>query len=234
MYLFLLLCFLYVNIVNINMNVKIFAYFCCFLACIAIVDIYADTQNFTTKEFESVVIKMREESGKNLLKVGFDIDETIIYDNEIQNYLEKNCDGDWYECIKQEGYWLYFNTEGMDNVIVKQNVKQLVLLHASLGDAIYFITARPETKNTIKQFIFDNFNIKYANLLFVGNSDKSDVIKDLNLDLYYGDADSDISSAKNGGAKSVRVLRTDECYYHDSGYTLGKNEEDYLMIDSKY
>lgn len=198
--------------------------------------VYANTQRFNTEEFKSIIREISA-SNNNVLKVGFDIDETILYDDHIREYLPEYCgDLDFLQCVEQKDLWLYLNTEGLKNVFVKENMKSLLLLHESLGDELYFITARQETENTMKDFLVKNFNIDIndSNIFFVGGSDKSDLIRRLNIGIYYGDSDSDIISANRAGAKSVRILRTDECFYHDSGYTIDKNYEDYLITDSKY
>jgi acid phosphatase class B len=111
----------------------------------------------------------------------------------------------------------------------------LVARHKALGHRVFAITARPDTNgNPLRAYIQRELGIAEADVYFEPDLDlpgnpkgKTDRIESLNLDLFYGDSDSDIRDAAKafagpGGSRtkevrSVRFLRAPQSSNRKAG-----------------
>ena len=100
----------------------------------------------------------------------------------------------------------------------KQRAIALVAMHKSHGHHVYAITARPEINgDPLRDFIEHELGIAREDLFFEPDIDqpgnpagKTDRIKSLDIDVYYGDSDSDITDTNKAfldasGAPTKRV-----------------------------
>ena len=145
------------------------------------------------------------------LNVGFDIDDTILFSRDVFQSIPKNkrhpIDYRWVN--KQDEKLSIFIDPTVD----------LVKYFAKNGHNLFFITSRSgENGETLANFLSKGLElrvIKNENLFFCP-SEKIDGIKyttkhlkmiSLDLDLYYGDADSDIIAALKADVHPIRIVR---------------------------
>ena len=151
------------------------------------------------------------ESGQ--LNVGFDIDDTVLFSRDV--FL--NIPNDKRNPI--DFGWVNTHDDGM-SIYIEPTVK-LINYFISNGHNIFFITARSgENGENLAAFLSRglNFSIKKNKNLFFAPSEevngqshttKHRIMKRLNLDLFYGDGDSDIIAALKAGVHPVRIVRHD-------------------------
>ena len=103
---------------------------------------------------------------------------------------------------------------GMFFSMPKSAAQELISMHLKRGDNIYFITARKKTKTetlttTLKKY-FMIPDAKMNPVIFTGAKKDAKVpyIKQYDITVYYGDADSDIVSARKANALPIRVMRS--------------------------
>jgi acid phosphatase (class B) len=162
------------------------------------------------------VIPSGQDAGKRL-KVGFDLDDTLLSSTPAFNK--------GFRSIHQpfsKRFWMLVNKSDKGNSVVKKKAVEILEKHQENGDEVYIITARrPYGTEPLIYFINETFGIKKENIYFEPNG-KEDRIKSLELDIYYGDADSDISDAIESGAKAIRIMRSPESWnkkkYHPGRY----------------
>lgn len=149
------------------------------------------------------------------LRIGFDIDDTILYSEE--NFLQapenhnddENIDFDW------------INTHDSSYSTLIPDMAKLVHFFRAQGHTVYFITARPgDSGEALARFLTQQlgFSITIGGNLFfspketdpetgIRHTVKHRLIRDLGIHLFYGDSDTDIVAALVGGATPVRVVR---------------------------
>jgi acid phosphatase class B len=85
----------------------------------------------------------------------------------------------------------------------KSKALDLIALHQAKGHKVYAITARPDINgDPLRDYVEGELGIPRANVFFEPDMDqpgnpkgKTDRMESLNLDLFYGDSDSDITDA---------------------------------------
>lgn len=164
---------------------------------------------------------MNSQKSLGQLRVGFDIDETVLHsqDNFAQAVKEK---------IQGPKFFEFINTHDEQLSKPKTPVVKLVKYFHSQGHKIYFITARAgqggEKVGEYLTKIF-NFSVKKGENLFFSPKEtdkisgkkfttKHRVMKRLGIDLYYGDSDTDIVAALKASAHPVRVIRSKKALKH--------------------
>ncbi len=156
-------------------------------------------------EFIDIKSYKRQFANKKAMNIGFDIDDTIWFSSA----PFFNATNEYGHNFPAE-FWETMNTSLDKYSIPKTIAQQLLTFHKERNDTIYFITARPKTNSeTVTNRIINTFNLaKNINkVIFTGNSDKSKEIKQHNIAYYYGDADTDMTSAIQAGAIPVRIQR---------------------------
>lgn len=145
---------------------------------------------------------------KKGLRVGFDIDDTLLFSTPA---FQKGFNSDVKPFSKE--FWRIVNRSDSGASIVKKKVYELVKKHQAAGDEVYVITARkPYNGIYLKRFIKDKFGIPISHIFFAPNG-KVEKMKELKLDIFYGDSDSDIEDALKAGVKPIRVLRSPKSSY---------------------
>jgi acid phosphatase class B len=117
----------------------------------------------------------------------------------------------------------------------KARARELVALHKSKGHRVYAITARPDINGTpLRAYIESELGIAQDDVFFEPDIDqpgnpkgKQDRIKSLDVDVFYGDSDSDItdtnkafqdaSGAATKHVQAVRFLRSPNSSNRSSG-----------------
>lgn len=101
----------------------------------------------------------------------------------------------------------------------KAKALELIRYHKSLGHKVYAITARPDINgNPLRDYLESQMGIAREDVFFEpdleqpGNpSGKTDRIESLDLDVFYGDSDSDITDAEkaftDGSGKKTKLVR---------------------------
>jgi acid phosphatase (class B) len=98
---------------------------------------------------------------------------------------------------------------------LKAKAVELLKKHRSLGHKVFAITGRPDIKgDPLRDYLVAQMGFKRDEIFFEPDIDvpgnpagKSDRIESLNLDLYYGDSDSDITDAMNAFVDSTTGIR---------------------------
>ena len=159
--------------------------------------------------FSLVFLSLYSKSGQ--LNVGFDIDDTVLFSRDV--FL--NIPQDKRNPIDYG--WVNTHDDGM-SIYIEPTVK-LVNYFISNGHNVTFITARSgENGESLATFLSKglNFPIKKNKNLFFAPSEmingkkyttKHRFMKRLNIDLFYGDGDSDIIAALKAGVHPVRIVR---------------------------
>jgi len=164
------------------------------------------------------IVQPAQETAKKL-KVGFDLDDTLIFSTPAFNKGFKSV----HERFSR-GFWTLVNKSDRDNSTVKEGAKRILDEHKEHGDEIFIVTARgPYGTQPLLDYIAETFNVKKENVFFEPRG-KTDRIKRLGLDIYYGDADSDISDTIQAGAKGIRIERS-ETSWNTRKYHPGKYNE---------
>ncbi len=145
------------------------------------------------------------------LRVGFDIDDTVLFSRDIFTNLpidKRNpIDFGWV------------NVHDRQYSLIITPIAELIHFYRTHGHKVYFITARPGINgDSVAVFLTGQLGFpvnKDENLFFepketIGDfryTTKHRRIKQLGLDLFYGDSDTDIAAALKAGVHPVRVVR---------------------------
>ena len=161
-------------------------------------------------------------SNPGILNVGFDIDDTVLYSKDIfssipvgkRNPIDYN--------------WVNLQDKKLSRLIAP--TIKLIKYFNSNGHNIFFITARSsENGESLANFLSECLDLRVVinkNLFFCPKeyisgtpyTTKHRTMKKLQLDLFYGDADSDIIAALKAGVHPIRIVR-----YKDSINQYGQN-----------
>ncbi|MCC8379691.1 acid phosphatase AphA [Xenorhabdus sp. PB30.3] len=174
------------------------------------------------------------------MSVGFDIDDTVLFSSPgfYRGQLEYSPNDNSY--LKNPEFWEKMNNEWDKFSMPKQVGIDLVHMHLKRGDDIYFITGRTRTKTeTVTKYLQEDLHIpadKMNAVIFAGDDpDKNNKIswmRDHNLKIYYGDADTDIAAARELNIRGIRILRASNSSYQPLP-KAGKFGEE-VVINSEY
>lgn len=124
--------------------------------------------------------------------------------------------------------------------IPKESARALIAVHLKRGDQIWFITGRSQTKTeSVTKTLQDAFMIPAANMnpvVFTGEQSRQNskvaTLVQKQIKIYYGDADSDITAAREAGARGIRVLRASNSTYKPLPQAGAFGEE--VVVNSEY
>lgn len=178
----------------------------------------AEMMNRAPVHWVSVAQIEKSLEGVPPMNVGFDIDDTLLY-SAPGFYRGAQLYPDGYS--RHTEFWQQMNNGWDQFSVPKQVGRDLIAMHLKRGDNVYFVTARQPTQTeTVTQTLRETFNIpsdKLNPVIFTGSqrgvNAKTPWIKRLNINLYYGDADSDIEAAHDAGARGIRVMRASNSTY---------------------
>ncbi len=152
------------------------------------------------------------------ISVGFDVDETMICSTPVWYYLATNHEGPGWsnkygnQVRQHPDFWADANR--LDSFsIPKQAARDLIALHKRRGDHICVITMRIQTPgeqltSTLRRELSLADDVP---IIFTDNQPKRKVIREQHLDIFYGDADDDMTEARAAGARPIRFLRSLRC-----------------------
>ncbi|GAA0474685.1 MULTISPECIES: acid phosphatase AphA [Tatumella] len=178
--------------------------------------------------------------GRPPMAVGFDIDDTVLYSTPGFYRGQKMFSPGNNDYLNNPQFWEKMNNGWDEFSIPKQVARQLIQMHLQRGDQVYFITARtPTSTETVSRILQQDFSIpqdKMNPVIFsgfrAGENTKIRWIKQKNIRIYYGDADSDITAAREAGARGIRVLRAANSSYLPLPKAGDLGEE--VITDSEY
>ncbi len=178
--------------------------------------------------------------GRPPIAVGFDIDDTVLYSTPGFYRGQKMFSPGSDDYLNNPQFWEKMNNGWDEFSIPKQVARQLIAMHLQRGDQVYFITARTPTQTeTVSHTLQQDFSIPESKMNPVifsgfrpGQNTKVSWIKQKNIRIYYGDADSDITAAREAGARGIRVLRAANSSYLPLPKAGDLGEE--VITDSEY
>lgn len=155
------------------------------------------------------------EKVKGQLKVGFDIDDTVLFSRD--NFLkapQMSSDPDHLD-------FGWVNEHDSLYSVIIEPVADLIGFLKAHGHEVYFITARPGINGeVVARFLSSElgFTIEKDKTLFFAPkrrdpqtgfkyTTKHELITSLGLHIFYGDSDTDMVAASIAGVRGVRVVR---------------------------
>ncbi len=159
----------------------------------------------------AIVISSFLHSQNGILNVGFDIDDTVLFSRDVFLNLPED--------KRNPTDWGWINSHDKDYSLLMTPTVDLIHFFHKNGHNIFFITARskPKGKN-LAIFLTDKllFPVEVNKNLFFSPREtikgaryttKQRIMKRLRLDLFYGDADTDMIAALKAGVHPIRVVR---------------------------
>lgn len=168
------------------------------------------------------------------MAVGFDIDDTVLFSSPCFHFGQQKYSPGSNEYLKNPAFWAEANG-GCDRYSIPKDVaRELIALHQRRGDTLYFITGRPHTEGEqVTTILQQTFGIQRMQpVVFTSGPEKTRFIHDRGLQLYYGDSDADITSARAAGARPVRIMRASNSTYQPLPVNGALGEE--VLIDSTH
>ncbi|MTI12213.1 acid phosphatase AphA [Sansalvadorimonas verongulae] len=167
--------------------------------------------------------------------VGLDIDDTMLFSSPLFYYGKNKYSPDSFDYLNNQDFWNEANT-GLDRKfsIPKKSALKLVNMHLKRGDTVYFVTGRtaPQGQETVTETIRALFPEQYRAqikpVVFAHGLEKVKQLKAAKIKLFYGDADSDMTSAQEAGIEGIRFLRGAQTTYTPLPHA-GKFGEKVLM-----
>jgi acid phosphatase (class B) len=147
------------------------------------------------------------------MNVGFDIDDTVLFSSPGYYYGRQKYSPVNKAYVIMEEFWNEMNNVLDQFSIPKECARKLIELHEKRGDSIYFITARTKTKTeSVTELLVKTFNLENSQKVIftgvkLGENLKIRPIKENKIQIFYGDADSDIEAALEAGIRAIRIMR---------------------------
>jgi len=147
------------------------------------------------------------------MNVAFDIDDTVLFSSPGYYYgqIKYSPGNNNYLTIKD--FWNEMNN-GLDEYsLPKEIARKLIAFHTKRGDSIYFITGREPTESeTLSALLARTFGLENPNkVIFTGSSNTENLkirpLREHNIQIYYGDSDSDIRAAQALRIRAIRIIR---------------------------
>ncbi|MBQ3644942.1 MAG: acid phosphatase AphA [Candidatus Riflebacteria bacterium] len=151
------------------------------------------------------------------ITIGLDVDDTVFFSSPGLYYIMNNNDGpdgkNLYEneIFRSQRFWNDLSCKYDIFSMPKNSAIKLLEMHKKRGDRIFFITARvqPEGEEILTKCLHKAFKLtNQPKTIFSGNTPKTKFIKENNIELFYGDSDSDITQAHNANIRAIRIERS--------------------------
>jgi len=172
------------------------------------------------------------------MNVGFDVDDTVLFSSPGYYYGQQKYSPGNKGFVIMEEFWNEMNN-GLDQFsIPKECARKLIELHKKRGDLIYFITARTKTKTeSVTDLLAKTFDLKDPQKVIftgvtLGENLKIKPIKENKIQIFYGDADSDIEAALEVGIRAIRIIRARNSTNKPLPHHGSFGEE--VLVDSEY
>ena len=176
-----------------------------------------------------IVISSISFSQTGKLRVGFDIDDTTLYSERAFVVAPKTDSG------KTDYAWI--NTHDKEYSLLIDPVITLIHYFRAHGHEVFFITARPGPNgDSVADFLSENlnFDVKVDSNLFFSPKEyvngfkyttKHRVMEKLDIDIYYGDSDTDIIAAIKADVHAVRIVRSNASIKEYGGNYFGNTHD---------
>jgi acid phosphatase (class B) len=135
---------------------------------------------------------------------------------------------------KYREFWTRMNNE-LDQYSVKKWIaSELIALHKSRGDTIYFVTKRIFTgSEKVTDTLKAAFNLPdLPPVIFTNRESKVAAFRKIGAQISYGDSDGDIRESIQAGARPIRVKRARTSVNHDPTNNGAFGEE--VLADSEF
>lgn len=171
------------------------------------------------------------------MTVGFDVDDTVLFSSPCFHYGKMKYSPDSEDYLGMDEFWTDIHTNKCDQYSVPKEVaRELIDMHTERGDEIYFITGRTKGsgKEMLTSAIQTAFGIENMNdVVFTASSEnKLEFLRDHELTIYYGDADSDMRAAREADIRPIRVMRAPNSTYKPEPKNGSFGEE--VIVDSTF
>lgn len=170
---------------------------------------------------------------KRKIVVGFDVDDTLIYSAPAFNALQPEYDPDVIrpkslpalnpdQRAKYHEFWNRLNGEYDDRSVVKVVAQKVLKLHLDRGDDVWIISKRqsivPEPREDVVTKRYERMlGVKLPHpVVQTQLRDKTPFLCERQIELYYGDADTDITASVTAGATPIRIKRASDSYAKDA------------------
>jgi acid phosphatase (class B) len=158
-------------------------------------------------------------------RVGLDIDDTVLFSSpafdkgfaQAQAYTDE--------------FWTIVNASDEELSRPKPKTIEIINAHKEKGHEIFLITSRNGAGGeALREYLASLLAIPPENIYFAP-SGKTAILKELGIDAFYGDSDTDIQYAQEAGAIPIRIMRSPESGYK-SKYNPGSFGE-FIVPDSE-
>ena len=178
--------------------------------------------------------------GRPPMAVGFDIDDTVLFSSPGFYRGQKEFSPGSNDYLKNPAFWEKMNNGWDEFSIPKEVARALIDMHVRRGDSIWFITGRSQTKTeSVSKTLQDDFHIPAVSMnpvIFAseqpGQNTKVRWLQQKKIKVFYGDADGDISAAREADARGIRLLRSANSTYRPLPAAGRFGEE--VIINSEY
>jgi acid phosphatase (class B) len=205
--------------------VFLLAYLCCSPA--------AQEDNIRWVTFEELTLSLQNQPAMN---VGFDVDDTVLFSSPAYYYGQQKYSPGSRDYLSNPEFHKELNN-GLDSFsLPKEMARKLIAFHMDRGDNIFFITGRDPTEaETLTGLLEMTFDLENPNpVIFCGanpgKNPKIAPLKENNIQIYYGDSDSDIRAAQATQIRAIRILRATNST-HKPLPEIGKLGEE-VLVDS--
>lgn len=185
--------------------------------------------------FEDITLSLQNQPPMN---VGFDVDDTLLFSSPAYYYGQQKYSPGSKDYLSSPEFHKELNN-GLDSFsIPKEIARKLIVFHKERGDNMFFITGRnPTETETLSEILARTFDLENSNpVIFCGanpgENPKIAPLQENNIQIYYGDSDSDILAAQAIRIRAIRILRADNTT-HKPLPDIGNLGEEVLM-DSHY
>jgi acid phosphatase (class B) len=176
---------------------------------------------------------------------GFDIDDTVLFSSPGFYYGMTNTDGPGggnrfgASPLKNPQFWKELNQEYDKFSIPKEIGRTLVRMHSERGDRVVFITARicaDEDRAVLERRLQALFKPAALTVVCTNETSKTGPIAESGVDIYYGDADTDMEYARGVTTKKVRPIRVQRSPLSTNRPALGYRPGDFgeeILVNSE-
>jgi len=147
------------------------------------------------------------------MNVGFDIDDTVLFSSPGYYYGQRKYSPGNNNYLFMKDFWQEMNNGLDDYSLPKEIARELIAFHTERGDSIYFITGREPTESeTLTTLLTLTFGLENPNkVIFTGSSNTENTkirpLREHNIQIFYGDSDSDIQAAQALRIRAIRIIR---------------------------
>lgn len=131
-------------------------------------------------------------------------------------------------------FWTKMNNELDEYSVKKWIATELIALHRSRGDRIYFVTKRIFTGHErLTEILRREFQLPADSpaVIFTNREAKTKAFVSVKAQVSYGDSDGDIRDSIQAGARPIRVLRSPASVNHEPAHNGQFGEE--VLLNSE-